>query len=63
MIIILKHGSGEEAIAVVSEKLAEHGYTPSVTRGTEETIIAAIGTPDHDRKRHRRAATASVRCG
>lgn len=45
MIIILKHGSGEEAIAAVSEKLEEHGYAPQVTRGTEETIIAAVGSP------------------
>ncbi len=50
MIIILKHGSGEEAIAAVSEKLEEHGYMPSVTRGTEETIIAAVGSPDMTEK-------------
>lgn len=50
MIIILKHGAGEEAIAAVSEKLAEHGYTPSVTRGTEETIIAAVGSPSMTEK-------------
>ncbi len=50
MIIILKHGSGEEAIAAVSEKLTEHGYSPSVTRGTEETIIAAVGSPSMTEK-------------
>lgn len=50
MIIILKHGSGEDAIQAVSEKLEEHGYTPSVTRGTEETIIAAVGSPDMTEK-------------
>lgn len=45
MIIILKHGTSEADIAVVSEKLKEHGYQPNVTHGTEDTIIAAIGTP------------------
>jgi 3-deoxy-7-phosphoheptulonate synthase len=50
VIIILKHGSGEEAIAAVSEKLEEHGYMPSITRGTEETIIAAVGSPDMTEK-------------
>ena len=45
MIIILRHGASDEDIHTVSEKLLEHGYTPSVTRGVEETIIAAIGSP------------------
>lgn len=46
MIIILKQGAGDEEIATVSEKLLEHGYAPNVTRGTTQTIIAAIGTPN-----------------
>lgn len=45
MIIILKHGATDEDIETVSEKLQEHGYQPNVTRGVEDTIIAAIGTP------------------
>ncbi|HVF09966.1 MAG TPA: 3-deoxy-7-phosphoheptulonate synthase [Abditibacteriaceae bacterium] len=45
MIIILKHGATEADIATVSEKLEEHGYQPHVTRGVEDTIIAAVGAP------------------
>ena len=45
MIIILKRGATDEDIAAVSEKLTEHGYQPNVTRGVEDTIIAAIGSP------------------
>lgn len=45
MIIILKHGATDADIATVSEKLTEHGYQPNITRGVEDTIIAAIGTP------------------
>jgi len=45
VIIILKHGATEEDIATVSEKLEEHGYQPHVTRGVEDTIIAAVGSP------------------
>jgi 3-deoxy-7-phosphoheptulonate synthase len=46
VIIILKQESGDEAIAAVSEKLQEHGYTPNVTRGVTQTVIAALGTPN-----------------
>ena len=45
MIIILKQGASDAAIAQVEEKLTEHGYQPNVTRGTDDTIIAALGTP------------------
>ena len=45
MIIILKHGATDDDIDTVAEKLKEHGYQPNVTRGVEDTIIAAIGTP------------------
>ena len=60
MIIILKRAATDEEIAEVSAKLEEHGYTPNVTRGVEDTIIAAIGTPEPRRKRNGRAAVASV---
>jgi 3-deoxy-7-phosphoheptulonate synthase len=45
MIIIMKHGASEEDLAAVCEKLEEHGYQPNITRGTADTIVAAIGTP------------------
>ncbi len=45
MIIILKHNATDSDIDTVSNKLKEHGYTPNVTRGIEDVIIAAIGTP------------------
>jgi 3-deoxy-7-phosphoheptulonate synthase len=41
----MKHGATEEDLAAVEEKLKEHGYTPIVTRGVEETIVAAVGAP------------------
>ena len=46
MIIILKHGATDQDIEQVSEKLQEHGYLPNVTRGVDQTIVAAIGTPN-----------------
>lgn len=50
MIIIMKHGATDTDIAAVSEKLAEHGYTPNITRGTEDTIVAAVGSPAPETK-------------
>lgn len=46
MIIIMKHGAKKEDIATVVEKLKEHGYRPNITEGVQETIVAAIGSPD-----------------
>lgn len=50
MIIIMKHGASEQDLAAVEEKLREHGYTPLVTKGVEDTIVAAIGTPSLSEK-------------
>jgi 3-deoxy-7-phosphoheptulonate synthase len=50
VIIILKHGSGPEAVQIVSEKLTEHGYEARVIYGTEETIVAAVGSPSMTEK-------------
>ena len=50
MIIILKHNASEQDIESVAAKLREHGYTPNVTVGTEDTIIAAIGAPSLQEK-------------
>jgi 3-deoxy-7-phosphoheptulonate synthase len=46
VIIILKQDAGDAGIEAVSEKLIEHGYAPNVTRGTAQTIVAAVGTPN-----------------
>lgn len=45
MIIILKRNPSETDIEAVSTKLQDHGYTAHVTRGVEDVIIAALGTP------------------
>lgn len=50
MVIVMKHGTRDEDVAAVEEKLREHGYTPLVTRGVEETIVAAVGAPSLDEK-------------
>ena len=50
MIIIMKHGATDEDIAAVTEKLEEHGYQPNITRGVEDTIVAAVGTPSLQEK-------------
>lgn len=42
----MKHGAKKEDIATVVEKLKEHGYRPNITEGVQETIVAAIGSPD-----------------
>lgn len=46
----MKHGATDTDIAAVSEKLEEHGYTPNITRGSKETIVAAVGTPSLEQK-------------
>ncbi|MBW3636627.1 MAG: 3-deoxy-7-phosphoheptulonate synthase [Armatimonadetes bacterium] len=50
MIIILKRNATEADIESVSEKLKEHGYTPNIARGVEDTIVAAIGQPSLQEK-------------
>ncbi|HEX8833718.1 MAG TPA: 3-deoxy-7-phosphoheptulonate synthase [Abditibacteriaceae bacterium] len=50
MIIILKHNASEADIAAVTEKLTEHGYQPNITRGVEDTIVAAVGSPSLQEK-------------
>ncbi|MBV9868101.1 MAG: 3-deoxy-7-phosphoheptulonate synthase [Abitibacteriaceae bacterium] len=50
MIIILKHGASDDEVETVSQKLRDHGYQPNVTRGVEDTIIAAIGSPSLSEK-------------
>ncbi|PQV63491.1 3-deoxy-D-arabinoheptulosonate-7-phosphate synthase [Abditibacterium utsteinense] len=50
MIIILKRNASDSQIEIVENKLKEHGYAVNVTRGTEDTILAAIGTPSLQEK-------------
>jgi 3-deoxy-7-phosphoheptulonate synthase len=50
VIIILKHGASDADIEAVSQKLIEHGYQPNITRGVEDTIVAAVGTPSLSEK-------------
>ncbi|HEX9998577.1 MAG TPA: 3-deoxy-7-phosphoheptulonate synthase [Abditibacterium sp.] len=50
MIIILKRNASDADIAIVENKLKEHGYTPNVARGVEDTIVAAIGQPSLEEK-------------
>jgi 3-deoxy-7-phosphoheptulonate synthase len=46
----MKHGTSEEDLGAVCEKLEEHGYTPNITRGAADTIVAAVGTPSLSEK-------------
>ena len=50
MIIILKRNASDSDIEIVENKLKEHGYTPNVARGVEDTIVAAIGAPSIQEK-------------
>ncbi len=50
MIIILKRNASDTEIEIVEHKLREHGYTPNVARGVEDTIVAAIGAPSIQEK-------------
>ncbi len=50
MIILLKRGATEENISAVSNKLQEHGYHSHITRGVEDTIVAAVGAPSLQEK-------------
>ena len=50
MIIILKRGATDADIETVKDKLTEHGYQPNVTRGVEDVVVLAIGTPSQSEK-------------
>ncbi|MCL6263067.1 3-deoxy-7-phosphoheptulonate synthase [Craterilacuibacter sp. RT1T] len=43
MIIVMARGAGEAAIAAVVGKIRAHGLSEHVSRGTERTIIGAVG--------------------
>jgi hypothetical protein len=50
VIIILKRNTSDADIQTVSAKLQEHGYQSHVTKGVEDTIIAALGAPSLQEK-------------
>lgn len=43
MIIVLKHGSGENEIKEITERLSERGFKVHISEGVEKTLIGAIG--------------------
>jgi 3-deoxy-7-phosphoheptulonate synthase len=46
MIVAMQAGATESQIHHICERIREFGYTPHVIRGTERTVIAAIGPGD-----------------
>lgn len=44
MIINMAEGATEQQITHVIERIREAGYQPHITRGTERTIVAAVGS-------------------
>src|SRR5271168_974117 len=44
MIVNMSEKATEEQIAHIIERIREAGYQPHVTRGTERTIVAAVGS-------------------
>jgi 3-deoxy-7-phosphoheptulonate synthase len=44
MIVNMSETATEEQIAHIIERIREAGYNPHVTRGTERTIVAAVGS-------------------
>src|SRR5947209_19866246 len=44
MIVNMSEKATEQEIAHVIERIREAGYQPHVTRGTERTIVAAVGS-------------------
>src|ERR1700684_1518931 len=44
MIVNMSEKATEQQIAHVIERIREAGYQPHVTRGTERTIVAAVGS-------------------
>src|SRR5512134_2496180 len=43
MIIVLKAGATDREIRLIEEKITSHGLTAHISKGTERTIIGAIG--------------------
>lgn len=47
MIIVLKAGATDREIRLIEEKIKSHGLSAHISRGTERTIIGAIGDERH----------------
>ncbi len=43
MIIVLKHGSGENEVREITERLSEQGFKVHISEGVEKILIGAIG--------------------
>ncbi len=43
MIIVLKHGSGENEVREITERLSEQGFKVHISEGVEKTLVGAIG--------------------
>src|SRR5512132_2813064 len=50
MIIAMRAGATDEQINHICERIREFGYAPHIIRGTERTVIAAVG--HGDKKEH-----------
>src|SRR5215471_10751403 len=50
MIVAMQAGATEDQINHICDRIREFGYTPHVIRGTERTVIAAVG--HGDKKEH-----------
>jgi 3-deoxy-7-phosphoheptulonate synthase len=46
MIIAMRAGATDEQINHICERIREFGYAPHIIRGTERTVIAAVGSGD-----------------
>mgnify|MGYP001583552638 FL=1 len=47
MIIVLRQGATDREIRLIEEKIKSHGLSAHISRGTERTIIGAIGDERH----------------
>jgi 3-deoxy-7-phosphoheptulonate synthase len=72
MIVNMSEKATEQEINHIIERIREAGYNPHVTRGTERTIVAAVGqrTPPRNRgppgrswSRQRRGHRAALQAG
>ncbi len=46
MIVAMRAEASDEQINHICERIREYGYTPHIIRGTERTVIAAVGPGD-----------------
>src|SRR5437899_1011020 len=46
MIVAMQAGATEDQINHICERIRDFGYTPHIIRGTERTVVAAVGPGD-----------------